>query len=126
MAQALLSARLAGRDIQVESAGVGALVGRPAEPPAVALMAERELDISEHRARQVNQPMVMAADLLFAMDQGQVSWLLEQYAFIRGRVFRLGHWRDEDVPDPFGGSEADFADALAVIERCIEDWVNRL
>lgn len=126
MAEALLDTRLEESGVQIESAGVGALVGQPAEPLGINLMAERGLDICEHRARQVNRSMVVAADLLLAMDQGQINWLLEQYPFIRGRVFRLGHWRNEDVPDPYGGDEGNFTEALAIIERCVEDWVDRL
>jgi protein-tyrosine phosphatase len=55
MAESLLAQRLSGRspDIWVGSAGLAALVGRPADPIAQTLMQERGLAISDHRARQI-------------------------------------------------------------------------
>ncbi len=51
MAEALLRDALRGQeDITVESAGLGALVGYPADKHAVELMKERSIDITAHRA----------------------------------------------------------------------------
>ena len=59
MAEALLRARFGGRSgARVESAGVAALVGRPAEPEAQRLLSARGLDLSGHRARQVTPELV--------------------------------------------------------------------
>src|SRR4051795_10625813 len=53
MAQVLLeqALRKRGFDVRVESAGLGALVGRGADPMAMQLMEKRGLDLKTHRAR---------------------------------------------------------------------------
>ena len=67
MAEAMLRARLGRRPrFEVSSAGVGALVGHPADPFAMELMRERGLDIAAHRARQVTPELVAAHDLVLA------------------------------------------------------------
>lgn len=52
MAEGLLKRALP--EANVASAGLGALVGQPADPYAVALMSGLGLDISGHRARQLS------------------------------------------------------------------------
>ncbi len=123
LAEALLAARLAGRapDARVESAGVAALVGRPAEPLAQDLMRERGLDLSAHRARQLTLEMVYASDLVLAMD-ARLKRVVEQLVpGAVGRVHRIGRWGDFDVPDPFGQPRPAFERALALIERGLDD-----
>ena len=52
MAAAMLKHQLGEQtDVTVGSAGLGALVGYPADDHAIALMQERGLDISDHRGR---------------------------------------------------------------------------
>lgn len=125
MAEALLASRL-GPGYSVASAGIGALIGAPADPEAVALMAERGLDIRAHVARQIDMTLVRDHELLLVMDEGQGTWVCERYPFARGRVFRLGHWRNENVPDPFRLGRIAFERALALIERGVADWVARI
>ncbi|KPV39580.1 hypothetical protein AN478_10595 [Thiohalorhabdus denitrificans] len=121
MAEALLRAH-AGDRLRVESAGVGALQDREADPVAVALMAERGLDLGGHQARQIDLELAQQFDLLLAMEQEQVDWLNAQFPVVRGRVHRLGRWREADIPDPYRGTREDFEHALAEIEACLGDW----
>jgi protein-tyrosine-phosphatase len=68
MAEVLLRHHLerAGVEATVSSAGLYA-GGVPATPHGVAIMAERGLDLREHRSRQLEQEMVSGADLVIAM-----------------------------------------------------------
>jgi protein-tyrosine phosphatase len=122
MAEALLAARVAGRrpGVVVESAGLAALEGRPADPLAVALLAERGLDLSAHRARQLTPAMVAGADLLLVMETAQQRRLEALAVSARGRVHRLGRFGGFDVPDPYGGGREAFERALARIEMGLE------
>jgi len=52
LAQGLLAQQLPGHTVW--SAGLGALVGEPADPMSVQIAAEHGLDISAHRAQQVS------------------------------------------------------------------------
>jgi protein-tyrosine phosphatase len=124
MAAALLARRLSARvpEARVESAGIAALVGQPADPAAVELMRQRGLDLSGHRARQLTEPLVMAADMVIVMEQGHVKAVEAAFPRSRGRVHRIGRWGGFDVPDPYRQTAAAFERALERIERGIDEF----
>jgi protein-tyrosine phosphatase len=124
MAAALLSQRLSRLvpAAAVESAGVAALVGEPADPLAVALMKERGLDLSRHRGRQLTAELAGAFELILVMDEDQQRAVERIYPVGRGRVHRLGRFGGFDVPDPYGGPRAAFEDSLALIERGLAEF----
>ena len=127
MAEALLRDALRGpEDIKVESAGLGALVGHPASEFAIELMSERGVDITSHRARQIEPEMVKNADLILVMETGHKRVIDENDATARGKVYRLGEWRNRDIDDPYKQPKAAFAVALQDIEDGVADWVERL
>lgn len=124
MAQALLGAALP--NIRVSSAGLGALIGSPADSLATSLMREIGLSIESHRAAQVTSLDVAGADLILTMESHQ-RWRLEElYRSAAGKSFRIGHYIDEDVPDPYGESEEVFRFSLDVIRRSIAQWLPRI
>jgi len=123
MAEALLRARFAARGRgAVSSAGLAALVGRPAEPLAVALLAERGLDLSAHRARQLTPELVAEADLVVVMEAEQQAVIEGLSRAARGRVHRLGRFGGFDVDDPFHRPRKAFERALLQIERGLDDF----
>ncbi len=126
MAEALLRKALREQGITVESAGLGALVDWPATEHAEALMRERGIDISSHRARQLTPELIHGADLILVMESGHKKAIEADDASARGKVFRLGEWQDMEIDDPFQKSKAAFKDALADIDAGIADWVERL
>lgn len=126
MAQGVLQKELDGTEAMVESAGTAAWPGRGPDPLAVALAAQAGVDISGCRSRQVNERMATSADLILTAEQTHVDWLLRHFPVLRGRVFRLGHWRDEDIADPYGGDKDAFRQALVSIEGCVGEWIPRL
>ena len=112
--------------VRVESAGLIALAGEPADPLAVALMAERGLDIRGHRARQADPGWLSACELLLVMERGQQQIIEASWPALRGRVYRWGHWQDFDVPDPYGRDENAFREALRAIDRGLSLWAEKL
>lgn len=123
MAEALLRRDLAAShpNVRVESAGLHALVGHPADPIAVELMKERGVELEAHRARQLTPPMVREADLILVMDGRQQKAIEEMYPPARGKVHRLGKWQDADIPDPYRQPREAFVNALTLIERGLAD-----
>jgi len=123
MAEALLVAEAGARGVvlRVESAGIGALVGRPADESAIALMTARGIDINAHRARQVTPALVSSFELVLAMDSEHQRAIETQFPTARGRVHRLGRARKVDVPDPHRQGLAAFERALDIIERGIDE-----
>jgi protein-tyrosine phosphatase len=127
MAEALLKDALKKQqDIVVESAGLGALVDHPASEHAVALMQERGLDISKHRARQITPDMVHAADLVLVMEAGHKRAIDANEPAARAKIFRLGEWQDKDIEDPYRQPRETFEAALADIDKGVAEWASRI
>ena len=127
MAEALLRNALRGQEgFSVESAGLGALADEPATEHAVALMSERGIDISSHRARQLQPELVNKADLILVMESGHKKAIETADVTVRGKVFRLGETSDRDIADPYRRSRAVFEEVLEDIDEGIADWVKQL
>jgi protein-tyrosine phosphatase len=127
MAEALLRSRFASRSepVTVESAGLAALVGQGADAMAIELLAERGIDLSAHRARQLNSFLVRAFDLILVMEEGHQRAVESMVPDARGRVHRIGRWADFDVPDPYRKGRAAFEHALNLIERGLGDFERK-
>ncbi len=128
MAEALLREELAktGEGYDVQSAGLGALVGHPADETAQKLMRRIGIDISGHRARQLDSDLVHWADLILVMETSQKKTLESSEPSARGRVYRLGEWGDFDVPDPYKRPEEAFEQALTLISQGVSEWIPKL
>lgn len=126
--EALLASKLhiEHPSVKVSSAGLGALVNHPADPISVALMKNREIDISTHRARQATSELIFASDLILTMTTDQQERIEQKYPSTRGRVHRIGKWGGFDVPDPYKRPLIIFEQALALIDQGIEEWYNKL
>ncbi len=127
MAEALLRKGLGAESgITVSSAGIGALVGFPAVEHAVELMRDCGLDISDHRARQLDKDLIVDAELILVMESGHKRAIDRIDPTACGKVKRLCEWRDQDVDDPYQQSREAFDEALTLIEQGVEDWITRL
>jgi protein-tyrosine phosphatase len=126
MAQVLLAQRLSGRGVQavVESAGLGALVGRPADPLAQQLMQARGLDLGSHRARQLSRELIRSFPLILVMEKEQERAVEDLDPAARGRVHRIGRVGGFDVLDPYRRGMAAFEDSLSTIERGLSQIEN--
>ncbi len=127
MAAALLKSALGEQDgISVESAGLGALVGHPADDFALELMEEMGEDMSQHRARQIHPDMVKEADLVLVMETKHKRSIDIADPTARGKVHRLGEWQERDIDDPYRQPKAAFVDALEEIQEGVASWVERI
>lgn len=126
MAEAVLRAGLQPRSpgVAVMSAGIAALGGYPADPDALRLMDERGLDIRPHRALQFSGQHGLDSDLILVMTAEQQQYVEAHWPLLQGRVYRLGHWGDFDVDDPYQRGEAAFRKALKSIDAGVEPWLK--
>lgn len=124
MAEALL--RQAAPGLHVSSAGLAALVGHPADAMAQTLMAEKGLDVSGHRARQLTPEGVLGADLVLTMELGQQRAIERAVPAARGKVQRLGRFGDFEVPDPYRRPRAAFEECLGLIERGLAEFQDKM
>lgn len=128
IAEVLLQAAL-GPGVVVESAGLGALVGHPADAEAQRLLAERGCDLAGHRGRQVTPALALAADLILVMDADQKAACERDIPSARGRVFLLGHWLApgrQEIPDPFRQGPEAFRETLVHIDQAVAAWLPKL
>ena len=124
MAEALLKQRYP--DKAIDSAGVGALVGYPADPAALEIMTKQQLDITNHVAKQIDEKLVLKVDLIFTMSDSQTKWIEERWPFCRGKTFKLGHWQDKDIADPYKHDMSAFKTAYQDIVDGLEQWAGKI
>jgi len=125
MAEALLRLR-APAGLHIHSAGIGALVGEPADPVSVRLMQDRAIDITAHRARQLTAMMVQQAELILVMEEKHMQHIHSLSPPAHGKVHCLGKWSEKDIPDPYKKSPEYFASILIPIEQGVDDWAKKL
>lgn len=128
MAEALLRAALGkegGRlaKLHVLSGGLGAYPGDPASPHAVKAASRIGLDLGAHASCPLDQATIDRAVAVFGMAAGHVDGIRARFTNLPPLVQRL---REElpaaagrDIPDPFGGT-------LAEYEACRDSMVEAL
>ena len=113
--------------ITVESAGLGALVGKGADASAVNVAASHALSLEGHCARQVTGRLCRDYDLILAMEKRHIASLHEMATEMRGKVMLFGHWDNErDIPDPYRKSREAFEAVYALLERSARQWAQAL
>ncbi len=122
LAAALLNRAVSGLPVLVNSAGIAAPVG--ATPPNFAILTAKELglDLTTHRARQLDSSMVEWADLILVMETGQKRWLLSHMPGATFKVKLLGGYPDDefDIPDPIGRSIELYRHTAALIQESVD------
>jgi protein-tyrosine phosphatase len=113
-------------DRKVSSAGLQAMVDYPADEHAISLMQDMEIDIAAHRAQQVSTALLKQADLIFVMTKGQLKLLEKQWPFVRGKAFLLGHWQNQEIPDPYQQPRSAFLYARELTITGIKAWHEKL
>jgi len=125
MAEALLREGTPS-SVHVHSAGVGALVGFPADASAIQLLQARGIDITAHRARQLSLQMVRESDLILVMDASQQQHIQSKYPAASGKIHCIGKWIDEDIPDPYKKSSEYFEYILGILDKSVDSWISKL
>lgn len=113
-------------DIAFHSAGLRAREGVDMDPVMQRLLWERGVEVGEHRSRRLTDSLVRSADLVLVTEHRQVSAVERLEPTARGKVYALGNWENSDVNDPHGLHEAAYRESLALIERLVKGWLNRL
>ncbi len=127
MAEAVLGAKLLHKGCIVTSAGTRALAGEEAARYTQEILSEHGYDISRHRARQANESILKSSDLILTVDATHTSWIVQNFPYLRGRVHKLGKWRQNaDIADPYGMPKEAFAQTYELIEGCAQDWAAQV
>lgn len=116
----------ANRNVDVRSAGVGALVGEPADDVAITMMHARGIDLAPHRAQQATLALCRWAELVFVMEVHHRDALIDIDPAVRGKTFLLGHWQKNEIPDPYRRAQFAWDEAFRLIEQGVAEWGRRL
>lgn len=132
VAEAILRRQLMEHDPNttwsVESAGTWAMGARPAHTQMCRVAGEIGLDLSRHRARNVENLTLANYDLILTMEQSHKEALQVEFPAVRNRVYQLTEMvgMNYDVADPIGGSVEDFRRTLTELQRLIKFGLPRV
>ncbi len=132
LAAALLRQRLASHipplHWQVESAGTWARPAAPAAPAMQRIAQEWGIDLTAHRAKEVDGPLLARQDLILVMEQGHKEALSLEFPSIASRIHLLsalaGH--AYDVVDPIDRSLDDYRATALELDDLIARGLPRL
>src|ERR1700761_825965 len=126
MAEGIFRQAMKGRrDVQVISAGIGAMEGQPPSPYAVQAVKELGIDISKQRSRMLTAGLVQQADYIFGMTHSHVDTVFLLYPYAAEKTFLLREFDDtldvfeKDISDPIGGSFEVYLNCRDQIEQGI-------
>jgi len=109
-------------ELHIESAGISGLTGHPADEKAQLCMQRLGMDMQSHIAKKLNAELIKKADLVLVMSQNQQKHIEQSWPFAKGKTFRLGHWQNKNVPDPYQHDQQVFDETCELIQSCIADW----
>ena len=95
-------------DIDVSSAGVGAFPGDAVSINSILVAANRGIDISEYRARNINPEHLLTTDLFFCMSDSHKQVLLRHCD--ESKIVVL------NVPDPYGRPIENYEECAKMLE----------
>lgn len=110
----------------IDSAGLSAVIGYQADAKAQEVMRVENLDMSSHVAKQIDEHLVTTADLIWTMSINQTKWIERQWPHCRGKTFRIGHWIDKDIADPYQRDQSVFEATRRDIIDSLETWYDRI
>lgn len=116
-----------GLDIIVKSAGIAVFHGDPANINAIKAMENINIDISTHRASQLDKNSVEESDLILTMSNSHKQTILLNFPGFKDKVFTLlehAHQLDKDIEDPFGKNLRIYENTRDEIYEAILNIVN--
>ncbi|MDN3453869.1 MULTISPECIES: low molecular weight protein-tyrosine-phosphatase [unclassified Psychrobacter] len=110
----------------IDSAGLSAVVGNPVDPNSQEIMDPYDISMSDHIAKQITEELTASADIILTMSANQSKWIEERWPHCRGKTFRIGHWIDKDIADPYKHEKSAFETARQDIVSSLEQWTDKI
>ena len=105
-------------DVDVASAGVGAFPGDAVSINSILVAGNRGVDVSEHRARNVNPEHLITTDLFFCMSESHKAVLSRHCDSEKIVVL--------NVPDPFGRPVEVYEECAKQLESQFPEILERI
>ncbi|RJQ68196.1 MAG: low molecular weight phosphotyrosine protein phosphatase [Desulfobacteraceae bacterium] len=116
--------------ISVSSGGTNAIHGHQAAPMAVEAMSRLGIDISHHRARQLDRDMVRRAGFILTMEQYHLNVVRRMLRWSKSHAKLLTDFgpalEGSEVEDPYGGPLESYLLCIEIMRPCIVALVEEL
>lgn len=134
MAEGLLKGQLErlGIPIEVRSTGIGTYDGIAASSEAIEVMKEQGIDISGHIGRRLTKNTIDKADLILAMEQFHINYILDLQPNAKNKTFLLKEFKnleevkEPNIADPIGKPKEVYEECMLTIKQQIERLVDLL
>ena len=128
LAEYLLRHRLGKQaDWQVGSAGLFTGNGMTASQQAIEVLREQAIDLTPHRSRVVTKDIIDAATLIVVMATTHAAELKHRFPEAQDRIYLLKSFDPGcdggDIPDPLGGTFAQYRTIRDEIEAALPNLI---
>lgn len=113
-------------NLSISSAGVHAMLDQGAQPHSISVADEHNIDITSHQAKQVTIEMMHEHELILVADDTVRKIASQQYPFATGKIKRIGHFRHEDIQDPYLKAKSYFDIMYQHLDLCLQDWLRKV
>lgn len=116
-----------GDQKHIASAGVQAMVGKPADATSLELMDLNGVDAHNHKAQQLTKQMAAEYDVILVMEKRHIKDVTRIAPSVSGKTFLIGKWiGDKEIPDPYKRDRVAFEHAYELIEQGVKAWTKYL
>lgn len=129
LAMGLLRSLTAGEPgWRIESAGVWASAGHPAASYSRQVLVDFQVNLDQHESRPVTPDLLASTQLILTMEKNQKEALQIAFPQFAERIYLVSELigRSEDIPDPIGGSLADFQQTRQELYEILSQGMRRL
>ncbi|PWC13678.1 protein tyrosine phosphatase [Brenneria roseae subsp. americana] len=111
----------------IASAGLGALVDKPADVMARDVAQAHGLSLEGHSAQQLTSSLCRQYDLILVMEKRHVDAVSKIAPEVRGKTMLFGHWlNQQEIADPYRKSREAFEFVYSQLEQSAQKWAQAL
>ena len=112
---------------KIASAGLGAMVGHPADPSAMAVAEQNGLSLEHHSGAQLTKELCREYSLILVMERKHIDGVFRLAPEVRGKTMLFAHWlAQKDIPDPYGKSTEAFEFVYRQLDESAKKWATVL
>lgn len=112
---------------KIDSAGVGALIDKPADSSAELVARMHGITLENHKGRQLTSHMARQYDLILVMENSHAEQVYRLVPEARGKTLLIGHWLNKrEIPDPYRQAQEAFEYVYLLLEQACQSWVEKL
>ncbi|AFR02731.1 protein tyrosine phosphatase [Pectobacterium brasiliense] len=112
---------------KIVSAGLGALVGKPADATATEVANQHNLSLEGHQAQQLTSTLCRQFDLILVMEKEHIDGVCRIAPEVRGKTMLFGRWSEQqEIADPYRKSREAFEFVYLQLEQSAQKWAQAL